>query len=84
MWGAGIRSLEISFTLNQVDFAPLLSSLLGITIPANNIGIFPLLLVNASSKYKFKAAYSNLNQVYFFFAKLGVINILYLILYIFH
>lgn len=71
MWGAGIRSLEISFTLNQVDFAPLLSSLLGITIPANNIGIFPLLLVNASSKYKFKAAYSNLNQVYFFFAKLG-------------
>lgn len=40
-WGAGIKRNERRQDINQIDVAPLLSSLIGINIPVNSLGILP-------------------------------------------
>lgn len=81
IWGAGIKSSGVSVTLNQIDFVPLIASLIGVSIPINNIGVLPFSILNASSKYIFKAAYTNLLQVFLYLKK--NINLFYLTIFMF-
>ncbi|XP_076268659.1 phosphatidylinositol glycan anchor biosynthesis class N [Rhynchophorus ferrugineus] len=41
-WGAGIKTEGAQKDVKQIDIAPLLSSLIGINIPVNSIGVVPL------------------------------------------
>uniref|UniRef100_A0A915ENH7 GPI ethanolamine phosphate transferase 1 n=1 Tax=Ditylenchus dipsaci TaxID=166011 RepID=A0A915ENH7_9BILA len=63
VWGAGVKNYKYKQSLNQVDLAPLQSSLLGLAVPVNSMGILPIELLDASPKYKFFAAYGNFKQM---------------------
>jgi phosphatidylinositol glycan class N len=63
MWGAGVKINPTHQTINQIDLVPLQAALLNIPIPVNSLGVLPLQLLDAQSKYKFQAACANLKQV---------------------
>ncbi|XP_077592009.1 GPI ethanolamine phosphate transferase 1 isoform X1 [Stigmatopora nigra] len=49
--------------LNQADIAPLMSSLIGVPIPVNSVGILPLLYLNQSDQFKAECMYTNAIQI---------------------
>lgn len=51
------------FEIKQADVAPLMSSLLGIATPVNNVGQLPTGFLDTSDEYKAKAIYSNALQI---------------------
>ncbi|XP_026674612.1 GPI ethanolamine phosphate transferase 1 isoform X2 [Ceratina calcarata] len=65
-WGAGIGAQNIRQDIEQVDVTPLISSLIGAPIPANNEGVVPWHYLNATDiKYVNRALFNNLKQLNF-------------------
>lgn len=63
-WGAGVNSLRDRVDVEQADIAPLISSLLGISIPVNNEGALPRkYLKDGDNEYGARALISNLKQL---------------------
>ncbi|CAB3406992.1 unnamed protein product [Caenorhabditis bovis] len=63
-WGAGIRKGGVRHAINQIDFAPLISMLIGTAIPTNSMGVLPVSLMNSGSqKYEFRAILANFLQL---------------------
>ncbi|XP_066577902.1 GPI ethanolamine phosphate transferase 1 isoform X1 [Amia ocellicauda] len=54
-----IRRLDVS----QADIAPLMSSLIGVPIPLNSVGILPLQYLNNSNHFKAESMYANAIQI---------------------
>ncbi|VDK48767.1 unnamed protein product [Anisakis simplex] len=50
VWGSGVKASYFSRNINQIDLAPLMSSLLGIPIPTNSIGSLPIQLQESASE----------------------------------
>uniref|UniRef100_A0A0A1X7D6 GPI ethanolamine phosphate transferase 1 n=1 Tax=Zeugodacus cucurbitae TaxID=28588 RepID=A0A0A1X7D6_ZEUCU len=77
LWGAGVANNVDSenvfrigyditrplYAMQQAQIAPIMSALIGIAIPMNNIGVLPLQYLNASTEYKAHAAHSNALQL---------------------
>ncbi|CAD5206382.1 unnamed protein product [Bursaphelenchus okinawaensis] len=63
VWGNGVTSLPLKEEINQVDITPLISSVLGVPIPVNSLGIVPLNFLNFPSKLKCNIACTNLKQM---------------------
>lgn len=62
IWGAGVNKILEQQAIEQVDFAPLISSYLGIPIPVNNeVRILTLIVIVQSLKkmYNFRASCDN-------------------------
>eukprot|EP00117_Sycon_ciliatum_P027549 scpid34655/ scgid22356/ GPI ethanolamine phosphate transferase 1; MCD4 homolog; Phosphatidylinositol-glycan biosynthesis class N protein len=59
-WGMGDL---VSHDVEQADIAPLMSSLLGIHIPANNVGKLPVSYLATSSEYTAKSKLVNAKQL---------------------
>lgn len=55
------NSLRID--VNQADIAPLMSSLIGVPIPLNSVGVLPLLYLNNTDQFKAESMYTNAIQV---------------------
>ncbi|KAL1006607.1 hypothetical protein UPYG_G00074380 [Umbra pygmaea] len=49
--------------VNQADIAPLMSSLIGVPIPLNSVGVLPLEYLNNSDEFKAESMYTNAIQV---------------------
>ncbi|XP_072545788.1 GPI ethanolamine phosphate transferase 1 [Salminus brasiliensis] len=49
--------------VNQADIAPLMSSLIGIPIPLNSVGVLPLQYLNNSQHFKAESMYANAIQI---------------------
>uniref|UniRef100_A0A674E843 GPI ethanolamine phosphate transferase 1 n=1 Tax=Salmo trutta TaxID=8032 RepID=A0A674E843_SALTR len=47
----------------QADIAPLMSSLIGVPIPLNSVGVLPLQYLNNSDQFKAESMYSNAIQI---------------------
>ncbi|KAK0078653.1 hypothetical protein PV325_002228 [Microctonus aethiopoides] len=64
-WGAGVNYYKNNrHDIEQADIAPLISSLLGISIPVNNEGVLPrLYLESGNDEYGAKALLNNINQL---------------------
>ncbi|CAB3240049.1 unnamed protein product [Arctia plantaginis] len=77
IWGSGVKqkkyvkqdfetngmSLEHRFDINQVDLAPLMSTILSIPVPVNSKGKLSTEILNMSLANKSKAMYSNARQL---------------------
>ncbi|XP_011207337.2 GPI ethanolamine phosphate transferase 1 [Bactrocera dorsalis] len=77
LWGAGVTndiSCENKYkigdditrprcNMQQAQIAPIMSALIGIAPPMNNVGILPLQYLNATPEYKAHAAHSNALQL---------------------
>ncbi|KAL9875067.1 phosphatidylinositol glycan anchor biosynthesis class N isoform 1-T2 [Glossina fuscipes fuscipes] len=78
MWGAGINSRPYNtakyikldyntamplYEIEQAQMAPLMSALLGLPPPVNNLGILPRYFLNASEEYIARAAECNAYQL---------------------
>uniref|UniRef100_A0A8C8GGJ1 GPI ethanolamine phosphate transferase 1 n=1 Tax=Oncorhynchus tshawytscha TaxID=74940 RepID=A0A8C8GGJ1_ONCTS len=57
VWGAGVH------TAQRADIAPLMSSLIGVPIPLNSVGVLPLQYLNNSDQFKAESMYSNAIQI---------------------
>uniref|UniRef100_A0A8C8GJ45 GPI ethanolamine phosphate transferase 1 n=1 Tax=Oncorhynchus tshawytscha TaxID=74940 RepID=A0A8C8GJ45_ONCTS len=55
----GLRRVDV----NQADIAPLMSSLIGVPIPLNSVGVLPLQYLNNSDQFKAESMYSNAIQI---------------------
>uniref|UniRef100_A0A914YIP1 GPI ethanolamine phosphate transferase 1 n=1 Tax=Panagrolaimus superbus TaxID=310955 RepID=A0A914YIP1_9BILA len=62
-WGSGIQGTVVKQIINQVDIAPFISSLIGIAVPMNSVGVLPLNMLKASPQFKYQAACGNLKQM---------------------
>ncbi|KAJ8971288.1 hypothetical protein NQ314_000765 [Rhamnusium bicolor] len=62
-WGAGIRANNQRQDINQIDIAPLLSSLIGINIPINSLGIVPITFLNLNEDELSNVLLSNTLQL---------------------
>ncbi|XP_053466980.1 GPI ethanolamine phosphate transferase 1 [Ictalurus furcatus] len=49
--------------VNQADIAPLMSSLIGVPIPLNSVGVLPLEYLNNSQHFKAESMYANAVQI---------------------
>ncbi|KAK3515446.1 hypothetical protein QTP70_021410 [Hemibagrus guttatus] len=49
--------------VNQADIAPLMSSLIGVPIPLNSVGVLPLEYLNNSQHFKAESMYANAIQI---------------------
>lgn len=49
--------------VNQADIAPLMSSLIGVPIPLNSVGVLPLQYLNNSQHFKAESMYANAIQI---------------------
>lgn len=63
VWGSGVQVSSFKKEISQVDTSPLISALLGMPFPMNNVGVVPLNLIKASPKYHFQLSYANLKQM---------------------
>ncbi|XP_048507582.1 GPI ethanolamine phosphate transferase 1-like isoform X2 [Athalia rosae] len=64
VWGSGVNSSRQRVDVEQADIAPLMSSLLGISIPVNNEGVLPRkYLKDGNNKYGASALLSNVRQL---------------------
>ncbi|KAH8306445.1 hypothetical protein KR018_011522 [Drosophila ironensis] len=65
LWGAGVSNQrgEGWPIVRQVQLAPLMSSLIGLPPPMNNLGVLPMDFLNASAEYKAKAQHLNTLQI---------------------
>ncbi|KAK5639626.1 hypothetical protein RI129_012118 [Pyrocoelia pectoralis] len=62
-WGAGITRDTNRLDLKQIDIAPLLSSLVGINIPTNAIGVVPERILKGTMFQKSHIMYANSRQL---------------------
>uniref|UniRef100_A0AAR2JR73 GPI ethanolamine phosphate transferase 1 n=1 Tax=Pygocentrus nattereri TaxID=42514 RepID=A0AAR2JR73_PYGNA len=66
-WGAGLQTAQrASTTQNYNDDylkAPLMSSLIGVPIPLNSVGVLPLQYLNNSLHFKAESMYANAIQI---------------------
>ncbi|KAJ8923996.1 hypothetical protein NQ315_006772 [Exocentrus adspersus] len=62
-WGAGIKRSGRRQDVNQIDIAPLLSSLIGINIPVNSLGILPAGYLDMSDLDLSRVLLSNVLQL---------------------
>ncbi|KAG8036844.1 hypothetical protein G9C98_004166 [Cotesia typhae] len=63
-WGAGVSHLSGRRDIEQADIAPLISSLLGISIPVNSEGVLPrLYLQSGNQEYGARALLNNIKQL---------------------
>ncbi|CAI4225791.1 unnamed protein product [Auanema sp. JU1783] len=62
-WGAGIKNGGARVNIAQVDLAPLMSSLIGVSIPVNSVGILPTKVLSVSPKYLFQCSLANFLQL---------------------
>lgn len=51
------------WSIRQADVAPLLTSLIGVAAPINNVGQLPVHFLNVSDEYKATAIYNNAQQI---------------------
>ncbi|TSK98485.1 GPI ethanolamine phosphate transferase 1 [Bagarius yarrelli] len=58
-WLETYRRIDV----NQADIAPLMSSLIGIPIPLNSVGLLPLEYLNTSHHFKAESMYANAVQI---------------------
>lgn len=61
-----------SYDVEQADIAPLLSSLIGVSVPVNNFGRLPAAYLNTTRSYLAKAMLNNalqMSEQYFFLYK---------------
>uniref|UniRef100_A0AAY4A8Z3 GPI ethanolamine phosphate transferase 1 n=1 Tax=Denticeps clupeoides TaxID=299321 RepID=A0AAY4A8Z3_9TELE len=49
--------------VNQADIAPLMSSLIGVPIPLNSVGVLPLNYLNNTQRFKAESMYANSIQI---------------------
>ncbi|XP_027031737.1 GPI ethanolamine phosphate transferase 1 [Tachysurus fulvidraco] len=49
--------------VNQADIAPLMSSLIGVPIPLNSVGVLPLEYLNTSQHFRAESMYANAVQI---------------------
>uniref|UniRef100_A0A8B9HZ89 GPI ethanolamine phosphate transferase 1 n=1 Tax=Astyanax mexicanus TaxID=7994 RepID=A0A8B9HZ89_ASTMX len=56
-WGAGVQ------TAQKADIAALMSSLIGVPIPLNSVGVLPLQYLNNSQHFKAENMYANAIQI---------------------
>ncbi|CEF65734.1 GPI ethanolamine phosphate transferase 1 [Strongyloides ratti] len=62
-WGSGIQVYRRKQHIKQIDISSYLSSLIGIAIPKNNLGIVPQQYLKSSPTYKYQASCGNLKQM---------------------
>ncbi|XP_065165010.1 GPI ethanolamine phosphate transferase 1 isoform X3 [Atheta coriaria] len=62
LWGKGVKENKLRHDLKQTDLAPLLSSLIGVPIPVNSIGILPHKLLNGTYDQISEAVMANVMQ----------------------
>ncbi|CAG5106878.1 Similar to PIGN: GPI ethanolamine phosphate transferase 1 (Homo sapiens) [Cotesia congregata] len=63
-WGAGVSHLSGRRDIEQADIAPLVASLLGISIPVNSEGVLPrLYLQSGNQEYGARALLNNIKQL---------------------
>ncbi|GLV46026.1 Phosphatidylinositol glycan anchor biosynthesis class N [Carabus blaptoides fortunei] len=62
-WGAGIKRSVNPVNINQADIAPLISTLIGIPIPVNSVGILPTETLHLSMHEISSAMYANAKQI---------------------
>uniref|UniRef100_A0A0K0FR35 GPI ethanolamine phosphate transferase 1 n=1 Tax=Strongyloides venezuelensis TaxID=75913 RepID=A0A0K0FR35_STRVS len=62
-WGPGVQVYRRKQHIKQVDIAAYMSSLIGIGIPKNNLGIVPQNFLKSSPTYKYQASCGNLKQM---------------------
>lgn len=63
-WGSGIKRSNIQKDINQIDIAPLISSLIGINYPTNNLGRLPVEYLDISEEKKVQYFLTNIQQVF--------------------
>ncbi|XP_051170551.1 GPI ethanolamine phosphate transferase 1 isoform X2 [Leptopilina boulardi] len=64
VWGAGVANNSTRQEIEQADLTPLISSLLGISVPVNNEGILKLQLLSSKNKeYGVRALLGNIKQL---------------------
>ncbi|XP_034936003.1 GPI ethanolamine phosphate transferase 1 [Chelonus insularis] len=65
VWGAGVNHINSRQDIEQADITPLIASLLGLPVPANNEGILPaLFLIPENKDYIARALMNNIEQLY--------------------
>ncbi|KAF5280843.1 hypothetical protein FQA39_LY17947 [Lamprigera yunnana] len=64
VWGAGVSHNSVKKDVEQIDIAPLLSSLIGINIPINSLGVVPLDVIKGSDAYKANLLLANALQLF--------------------
>ncbi|XP_028982358.1 GPI ethanolamine phosphate transferase 1 [Diachasma alloeum] len=63
-WGAGIAPTNLQRDINQADIAPLISTLLGISIPTNSEGLLPrFFLKKSNEEFGLIAVLNNIKQL---------------------
>uniref|UniRef100_A0A0N5B704 GPI ethanolamine phosphate transferase 1 n=1 Tax=Strongyloides papillosus TaxID=174720 RepID=A0A0N5B704_STREA len=62
-WGPGVQVYRRKQHIKQIDIAAYISSLIGIGIPKNNLGIVPQNFLKSSPTYKYQASCGNLKQM---------------------
>uniref|UniRef100_A0A4W4F6I7 GPI ethanolamine phosphate transferase 1 n=1 Tax=Electrophorus electricus TaxID=8005 RepID=A0A4W4F6I7_ELEEL len=72
VWGAGITkrlsdlsvcSVSICLESTQADIAPLISTLIGVPIPLNSVGVLPLQYLDNSQHFKAESMHANAIQI---------------------
>uniref|UniRef100_A0A674E741 GPI ethanolamine phosphate transferase 1 n=1 Tax=Salmo trutta TaxID=8032 RepID=A0A674E741_SALTR len=69
VWGAGVHTAQRVTEPQKYsdgylqDIAPLMSSLIGVPIPLNSVGVLPLQYLNNSDQFKAESMYSNAIQI---------------------
>ncbi|KAL3275762.1 hypothetical protein HHI36_020507 [Cryptolaemus montrouzieri] len=63
-WGAGIAFNQYPKDIQQIDIAPLISSLLGLEFPVNSLGKIPYNYLNMSKFDKKQLVLNNILQIY--------------------
>ncbi|XP_055690262.1 GPI ethanolamine phosphate transferase 1 [Lutzomyia longipalpis] len=73
-WGAGVvrkPSRKPRENIEQADVAPLMSALIGIAPPVNNVGMVPIRFLNTSLEYTARALFTNAQQILAQFTKVS-------------
>ncbi|XP_044761039.1 GPI ethanolamine phosphate transferase 1-like [Coccinella septempunctata] len=63
-WGAGVRRNKDRVDIQQIDIAPLISSILGLNYPVNSLGRVPIQYLNTSEDAAVEVSLNNLKQLY--------------------
>lgn len=53
----------VRYDIGQADIAPLMSTLLGVPIPVNSVGVVPLEYISLNDSFKIHALYDNAKQI---------------------
>lgn len=63
-WGSGIKKSHKPKDIKQIDIAPLISSLIGIKYPTNNVGKLPVDYLDVTESKKIQYFLTNIQQIY--------------------